>query len=766
VEPEQSSRDRRKSEALLAAERRYAEGLQEFDYRFQKQLAEYRSQRAWRVMLAIRKAYTLLARRKWRGVAPFLRWALDAALGRDSGLDEFELKFPQVLNFVPESVYQLVANGRGASAGLERRIPSSGKYDVVILPIFDFDCRFQRPQQMAIGLARRGHRVFWISPSRFVAPSSEEAYEPAQLRENLWEIHLRGEPFDLYGGALNRSTEALLIDSISELYKDLGLAAACAILQFPSWRRMGLALRGRFGAKLVYDCMDDWRNWPSEPKPGARSLSDQDELVRESDLLIVTSRELRDSFAKDGATPEIIPNAADFDFFHNAAPSSTLEAIPRPVVGYYGAIADWFDVDLMAEVAVSRPQYSFVLIGEVTLDDIGKLKSLSNVHLLGEKPYRELPSYLRQFAACTLPFRMNQLTRAVDPVKIYEYLSQGKSVVSVPLPELSPLSELLYFAQGPAEFASQIDRAVAENDEDLRQKRISFASQNTWDSRVDALDRAIRARSPLVSILLLTYNSREYVGPCLDSIRDKTAYPSYEIIAVDNHSGDGTPDELKRRAADDSRIQVACLDRNHGFAGGNNIAAGMAKGEYILFLNPDTVVTWGWLDRLIRPLRADPTIGLVAPVSNFSDTETKVNTYYRTLPEMEDFAFRQARENWGRSTPLEVAPLFCGLVPHQVWREVGQLDETFQVGMFEDDDFSFRVRKAGYRIVTAEDCFIHHFGHGSFGKLDPEAFQRIYDENKQRFEAKWGTWPPHKTRQWVTSPLEDPKIPLSEFLKR
>jgi GT2 family glycosyltransferase/glycosyltransferase involved in cell wall biosynthesis len=597
-----------------------------------------------------------------------------------------------------------------------------------------------------------------------VSPSGEEPYDLVLLRENLWEVHLRGEPFDLYGGALSASTATLLVDSLSQLYKDLGLAAACAILQFPSWRWIGLLLRERFGAKLVYDCMDDWRNWPSEPKPGVRSLSDQDKLVRESDLLIVTSRELRDSFAKDGAAPQIIPNAADFDFFGGTGGSAYLPAT-NPVVGYYGAIADWFDLDLMTEVAASRPQYSFVLIGEVTLDSIGKLKNLANVHLLGEKPYRELPGYLRQFAVCTLPFRMNQLTRAVDPVKIYEYLSQGKPVVSVPLPELAPLSELLYFAQGPAEFAEQIDRAIAENDEALREKRISFAFLNTWTSRVLVLDRAIRARSPLVSILLLTYNSGEYIGPCLDSIRDKTAYPSYEIIAVDNHSDDGTADELKRRAAEDPRIHVACLDQNHGFAGGNNIAAGMAKGEYLLFLNPDTVVTWGWLDRLMRPLRDDSTIGLVAPVSNYSDTETKVNAYYRTLPEMEDFAFRQAEEKWGQSTAVEVAPLFCGMVPSKVWREVGPLDEAFQIGMFEDDDFSFRVRKAGYRIVTAEDCFIHHFGHGSFGKLDPEAFQRIYEENKQRFEAKWGTWPPHKTRQWVTSPLEDPQVPLSEFFK-
>jgi GT2 family glycosyltransferase len=99
-------------------------------------------------------------------------------------------------------------------------------------------------------------------------------------------------------------------------------------------------------------------------------------------------------------------------------------------------------------------------------------------------------------------------------------------------------------------------------------------------------------------------------------------------------------------------------------------------------------------------------------------------------------------------------------------QDIGLLAEELGISvrsMFEDDDFSFRVRKAGYRIVTAEDCFVHHFGHGSFGKLVPETFQKIYEENKRRFEAKWGAWPPHKTRQWVTSPLEDPKIPLSEF---
>jgi hypothetical protein len=108
---------------------------------------------------------------------------------------------------------------------------------------------------------------------------------------------------------------------------------------------------------------------------------------------------------------------------------------------------------------------------------------------------------------------MNRLTKAVDPVKVYEYLSQGKPVVSAKLPELEPLSELLYFAEGPEEFSSQIDRALAERDTTLQQKRIDFAAENTWKDRFDTLDSAIRATYPLVSILVVTYNTREYLGP-------------------------------------------------------------------------------------------------------------------------------------------------------------------------------------------------------------------------------------------------------------
>ena len=101
----------------------------------------------------------------------------------------------------------------------------------------------------------------------------------------------------------------------------------------------------------------------------------------------------------------------------------------------------------------------------------------------------------------------------------------------------------------------------------------------------------------------------------------------------------------------------------------------------------------------------------------------------------------------------------------KLWDEIGGLDESFKVGTFEDDDFSMRVREAGYRIVTAEDCFIHHFGNGSFGKLQSEVSLRIFDQNKKRFESKWNVaWRPHQTRPGVRPISADSRIAVSEFL--
>jgi hypothetical protein len=114
---------------------------------------------------------------------------------------------------------------------------------------------------------------------------------------------------------------------------------------------------------------------------------------------------------------------------------------------------------------------------------------------------------------------------------------------------------------------------------------------------------------------------------------------------------------------------------------------------------------------------------------------------------------------------IAVAALYCVLVPKSVWDQVGELDESYQVGMFEDDDFSLRIRHAGYRIVASDDAFIHHFGNGSFAKLPSEDSLRIFEQNRKRFEDKWGVkWEKHKLRPGARAPFEELRHTPKEFL--
>ena len=117
---------------------------------------------------------------------------------------------------------------------------------------------------------------------------------------------------------------------------------------------------------------------------------------------------------------------------------------------------------------------------------------------------------------------------------------------------------------------------------------------------------------------------------------------------------------------------------------------------------------------------------------------------------MEKFARDRARTKAGIAYPLDVGPLFCALIPRDVWEKVGNLDERFSIGMFEDDDYSCRLRQAGFRIAAAEDCFVHHFGNGSFGQLKPVKYDEIFQAILRSYAEKWSTkWQPHSQRSGI-----------------
>jgi GT2 family glycosyltransferase len=513
-------------------------------------------------------------------------------------------------------------------------------------------------------------------------------------------------------------------------------------------------LRDRFGARILYDCVE----------AGQPNIQQGRRLIECADVVTVTTPALQARFASLGKPPIVAGNAADFDFFQQDVQTDVLAGVPRPVVGYFGAIAGWTDLDLVLEAARSRPHYTFVLLGRNHDQDLAKLAALENVRILGQRPYQEMPAYLREFDVCLIPLRPGGIAGAADPVKLYEYFSLGKPVVATAMREPASFGDLLYLAGGREDFIQRIDEAVAERDPQLRQRRIDFARANTWAVRVASLDAEIRKAFPLVSILVVTHNSRAFVKPCFDSLLRNTLWPNYEVVAVDNASSDGTAELLQSYAASDPRVRVWALESNRGFAGGNNFAAGQARGEYLILLNADTMVNPGWVERLVRPARTGPKVGIVVAVTNFAGTEAKINADYRNQAEMEALAGQIARERAGRSIDVRVAPLFCALIPRPVWQALGELDENFTAGMFEDDDYSLRARSAGYRVVTAEDCFVHHFGQGSFAQLDPQESERIFEMNRERFEKKWGEpWQPHRFRPDVRPAHRERRFSPAEF---
>jgi GT2 family glycosyltransferase len=737
-----------------------ARATEAFQRQMNETLAVYRGQRAWRLMLHIRVAYTRLVREGWRG-----RWEYFTSLllpGRHLNLEIEQLVFPDLAAFIQPELDRLSDPVLAPALHPAVANPSS-KPDVLILAIVDFETRFQRPQQIAAELARRGHRVFWVSPSRFLGADFPTPYETILIRPNLWELRLRGGFSDVYLGQLTAECSEAYMASLRQLYRDWAIADSWLLVQFPFWRRLASAVHAELQPLLLYDCMDEWDAFENV---GAFARQEEPALVRAADLVLVTARRLVDKFARSGVPSLLVRNAADLDGFRATITERPLDGIPRPVVGFFGAIADWADLDLVEAVAKARPNYSFVFVGQVFGRDTTRLEALPNVHLLGAQPYPRIPAYLGQFDASIIPFVINEVTQATDPVKLYEYFTSGRPVVSTALSELDSCRDLVYIGHNPEDFALQLDRALAENDPDLACRRRQFAEANTWTHRVEAVEAAVRTRTPLVSILIATYNSADFIGHCLNSIARHTAYPNYEIVVVDAGSTDSTIAQLEAHAARDSRLRLQLAGRNLGFAGANNAAAALAQGEFLVFLNPDTLVTPGWLFRLRRHLDLDSRIGLVCAVTNFSGNETKINVDYTDSDGMIRFALERASEFQHLATPIPMAPLFAVMIRRALFESLYGLDERYQTGMFEDDDFSRRVRCEGLRIVAAEDCFIHHFGQGSFSRLSPADYQAIFERNRAAYEAKWGvTWQPHTTRPGVRPPFEEPRFQPSAFCR-
>ncbi|RED65943.1 bifunctional glycosyltransferase family 2 protein/class I SAM-dependent methyltransferase [Cohnella lupini] len=237
----------------------------------------------------------------------------------------------------------------------------------------------------------------------------------------------------------------------------------------------------------------------------------------------------------------------------------------------------------------------------------------------------------------------------------------------------------------------------------------------------------------LTSIIILTYNGLAHTQACIESIRNHTIPGTYELIVVDNASTDGTVEWLNQ----DDDIKTILNSENMGFPAGCNQGMKAASGQYLLLLNNDTIVTPRWLDNLLVCANSDSRIGAVGPVTNNASYYSTISVNYQSTEEMQAFA-----DNYNHSNPkrwmnrLKLIG-FCLLIRREAYEQVGELNEQFSPGNFEDDDYCLRILNAGFRLVLCGDTFIHHEGSGTFGK-DPAAFLQLLQNNAKIFENHWG----------------------------
>ena len=267
----------------------------------------------------------------------------------------------------------------------------------------------------------------------------------------------------------------------------------------------------------------------------------------------------------------------------------------------------------------------------------------------------------------------------------------------------------------------------------------------SWPERWAALDRAVRAAWPRASIVVVTWDNLAFTRMCLASIFENTEYPNYELIVVDNASTDGTVEELHRLSRELPHVRALCNDRNAGFGPANNQGLADASGDILVLLNNDTVVPRGWLTRLARHLD-DPTVGLIGPATNRTCNEAQLDIPYQTYGEFRTVARAQGRGHEGERHPIRMPMMFCLALRRDVYDRLGPLDERYEVGMFEDEDYALRAKAAGYDVVWTPEVYVHHAYHASIGKLLPSGeYMRLVAQNQGRFEEKWGIcWERHR----------------------
>jgi polysaccharide pyruvyl transferase CsaB len=378
-----------------------------------------------------------------------------------------------------QGLRMLGTGDKSASAGQFKNLKKSGsalmkivsKYSkarvVVFIPSIPWDVDlFQRPQQLAAALAHQGCLVFYCEPSY-------SRQEPGfhQIRERLYMCHIPMQVF------------TLLVDPTV-----IALSYNKDYLQY--FR----------DPCVVYDYIDELDIFPYDLQ---KLKQDHIELCKMASVVMATSDRLYKQISALNPKAILCPNGVDFDHFELARNKNIEAVVPdemqtilargKPIIGYYGALADWFDYELFEFAAKKCPDLSFVLIGPDYDGSLPKSKilQLPNMYWLGVRPYSELPKYIRFFDIATIPFKLNEITHSTSPLKLFEFTASRKPVVITALHESMRYSGGL-IANNAEEYVKKLrEGLVLGNDPTYQAQAEKFALDNTWDIRAKQILQAL-----------------------------------------------------------------------------------------------------------------------------------------------------------------------------------------------------------------------------------------------------------------------------------
>jgi len=250
---------------------------------------------------------------------------------------------------------------------------------------------------------------------------------------------------------------------------------------------------------VVYDCVDEYSTFPAYAAPARNReiRGNEEKLLKLADVVFTTSKPLFELKREFNPNTYLVQNVGDAEHFGKAMLEGTIipsdiASIKKPIIGYVGALDAYkVDFELIKYIATERLDWSIVLIGPVAEGDpatqVDSFKKFSNVHFLEERPYRELPGYIKAFGVCIIPYSINEYTKYSFPLKVHEFLATGKPVVTTALPSVMGLSDVLKIASGYKQFIQFLEEALEGDSPKAKAQRLKVARENTWEHRVQQL---------------------------------------------------------------------------------------------------------------------------------------------------------------------------------------------------------------------------------------------------------------------------------------